>query len=980
MNIKSVSSCTNEKKRRKEESLRIYGLAPPHRDDRHVLNSPPISAWANSETLQLQHVPNTSQHQPDNSLQQLIDSMLAQRPKQERKGVSWQGWPKSTSSSKHWWRPSKMCFEVDAICHTRSDNQWFYYSQLPFEEAVFQPSMQLRYEALKYDRGQNAERRVNITLDGSSRVKAIFNEGARSFQYEGGKCNISPVPTHVSLQSLFNFMIGEFYVRTLLPLHLLMTSNTGKGPNNTSLPWEQNIQLYVHFSHGDQKLYDGHKLLLSGMLSTEDAPEVKSMLDLFDVSSDHGEGDCECFEKTVFCGYDVYVNDTSQNASSNSLTPNKKVNYTLWNAGNTANDLERIGFCGKDDLHKDIFSCNEWADLRKFLASNLLKRYSTLEDDIFHYRRDVLIRRDFVPKEYNGTTQEWTFVGLAQRSYRRSWINLPDVLDECNSLFTKKAKNVVCVEVNVEKTLDPYEQLILHRASNALIGVHGAQMTQAVLLPQHGHVLELLPWVPENYNLRGLWVQIRHGPTPLGVIFHNTDLNHLGYSLGRDSVPLCKGVGEVGSEKEKACLNSKENRKSFIWESRNFVVDPNVVLQYIEQFVLANSKECKDMSEALDDEFVLYNVWCEEDGESKSELKHYYDTSAKKKRSVSQRKKSSSPLSTAQQFTTDIDIVSLTVKDDFPTLFNSSAIASWMRYIRNIRSITFIGPESDYSIFLQHLKAHHMSIYSNQEALSIPIKWVNETHWMRTYKSKHRCAYAGVCQQLIKLHVFHLKTHLGLSYIGDNILIVDSDTVWSREVTFVHPNGTLTYFERIAEDTSDHICDGKDPVRFTEAISIGRVGTNVTSEEAGEYNHKHTKTPYKPCIRPQYPNATGARHIVHFMLFQQDVMNHLHDLITQAWGTSSLWASITACHNFEFCKGRIAEYELYYSFVSEFYPERMLIEQLTPGKDWMNSAICNEKEMKCCRDNYVLLKGCHDHRIKNHLAGDDPGDMCCELT
>ena len=49
-----------------------------------------------------------------------------------------------------------------------------------------------------------------------------------------------------------------------------------------------------------------------------------------------------------------------------------------------------------------------------------------------------------------------------------------------------------------------------------------AQLTQAVLLPPHAHVLELLPWIPDY--IRGKWVQTKHMPTPLGVIFLNTDL------------------------------------------------------------------------------------------------------------------------------------------------------------------------------------------------------------------------------------------------------------------------------------------------------------------------------------------------------------------------------------------------------------------------------------------------------------------------
>jgi len=57
----------------------------------------------------------------------------------------------------------------------------------------------------------------------------------------------------------------------------------------------------------------------------------------------------------------------------------------------------------------------------------------------------------------------------------------------------------------------------------------------------------------------------------------------------------------------------------------------------------------------------------------------------------------------------------------------------------------------------------------------------------------------------------------------------------------------------------------------------------------------------------------------------------------------------------------------------------MTIEVLTPGKDWMNSAICDANEMKCCHEHNVLLKGCHDHRIKRYTEGADAGDMCCDL-
>lgn len=115
---------------------------------------------------------------------------------------------------------------------------------------------------------------------------------------------------------------------------------------------------------------------------------------------------------------------------------------------------------------------------------------------------------------------------------------------------------------------------------------------------------------------RGKWVQTKHGPTPLGVIFHNTDLNHVGFSLNRTSVPLC--LDAVGEEDEKNCF--LKQRKKFIWENRDFLVDSDAILQYIEKVVVfARDKlrSCEEMVGQLDDRFVMYNIWC-------SKQKHWF--------------------------------------------------------------------------------------------------------------------------------------------------------------------------------------------------------------------------------------------------------------------------------------------------------------------------------------------------------------------
>ena len=111
------------------------------------------------------------------------------------------------------------------------------------------------------------------------------------------------------------------------------------------------------------------------------------------------------------------------------------------------------------------------------------------------HRRRQLLRQGRIRESYRGDTREFTVVGLTQRTYRRAWLNLPAIVEECNAtLFDGR---VLCVEINVENTTTPFEQLLLHRSLDVMMGVHGAQLTQAILLPRHAHILEILPWVPE---------------------------------------------------------------------------------------------------------------------------------------------------------------------------------------------------------------------------------------------------------------------------------------------------------------------------------------------------------------------------------------------------------------------------------------------------------------------------------------------------
>lgn len=84
--------------------------------------------------------------------------------------------------------------------------------------------------------------------------------------------------------------------------------------------------------------------------------------------------------------------------------------------------------------------------------------------------------------------------------------------------------------------------------------------------------------------------------------------SHLGYSLDRNSVPLCQGVQD---EQLQSCF--LKQKRMFIWENRDFVVGSEAVLKYIQNFVLfviESNRTCDEMEASLDKRFVFYNIWC----------------------------------------------------------------------------------------------------------------------------------------------------------------------------------------------------------------------------------------------------------------------------------------------------------------------------------------------------------------------------------
>jgi len=132
-------------------------------------------------------------------------------------------------------------------------------------------------------------------------------------------------------------------------------------------------------------------------------------------------------------------------------------------------------------------------------------------------------------------------------------------------------------------------------------------------------------------------VDVTDRPTPLGEIFHGTTLNHLGVRLGRESVPLCEQFSwsDAGL---KACLLNETVR--FEWDNRDFNVDVNIVDKFISLFLLKDIPNCGRMyKRAEENDFVIYNTYCSEEGEDMKIAKQYFHrrSRARKYQSISRQ-------------------------------------------------------------------------------------------------------------------------------------------------------------------------------------------------------------------------------------------------------------------------------------------------------------------------------------------------------
>jgi len=482
----------------------------------------------------------------------------------------------SSNHQGHFWEHEPKCFHIDYICH--ANGEWFYDLSIIKRRQYSLPS--ITYESSE---GGEFDHRIHFSVLSPpllSGMKAGLQAGDDNLK----QC-YSQTPYHVVIQSVFNDMMGEFYIRSILGLNQWMR----KLPPQS----DEDLQFYVHFNKNDASILDGHRMFLGGL------PQNGKIDDFLSLVQD--KSSCQCFQKLVFCGYSVSVdqeeNKLTFEVAENIGHPHPEATLGLYSGGPKGSNPS-------------------YQDFRQDLLTRYAEKDPMLHQKVREYRLQILLRQG-VALDNVGDIDEWKIVGLADRKYRRIWLDIDESTRACDSFLLEK---VICVKVNVEEADSVEEQLLMHMSLNVFMGIHGSQFTNAVLLPQQSFVVELLPWIPDYAWGVGWAVRTDH-PTPMGTIFHDTDLHHLGFVLDRGSVPLCNENRTWDEEQEKKCF--QEHNNEFRWDRRNFNVRPSIITKFISSFLLVNNTHCDSIqTRASESGFVLYNTFCSRGNETSTE--HYY--------------------------------------------------------------------------------------------------------------------------------------------------------------------------------------------------------------------------------------------------------------------------------------------------------------------------------------------------------------------
>eukprot|EP01083_Nonionella_stella_P093435 261857_1 len=414
----------------------------------------------------------------------------------------------------------------------------------------------------------------------------VWNEN----EYSATKCYYNTVYNHLILEANYQTMLGEFYSRTLRFLHYL---------HDMKELITNDIQLWLLI--GDQKsLYVSHYLFT----------ERFSKYNLLHFTSMFDHVPCQCYHRILFCGFHKEGHEIPWPRKDRKGKKNKGVDILQANVDDTKEDepvqnnrrkgdnlmplatlVSRMEPSEARDIYPPmIVEYNNWVDTMD----------SNIDDDVRKWKYDQLIGYFKNISSHDKYTfmdeiDEWRFIGLYDRKVRRSWLKIQKHQRLCNEKYNKY--KIFCHIIILENFLHSRDVIIIHRASFMLVGVHGAQLTDAIWMKYDGtnkYIIELLPYGAPKYTSSIL------KPTALGVIFWGSQYNHVGLKL----------------------LNTSMQYPQKRWDDNDFYVKWERLTLVIDFLILDGGGMCNRFGRSdrleipknvMDLGFAVYNAYCVED-------------------------------------------------------------------------------------------------------------------------------------------------------------------------------------------------------------------------------------------------------------------------------------------------------------------------------------------------------------------------------
>jgi hypothetical protein len=368
------------------------------------------------------------------------------------------------SRGPHFWDHEPSCFHLDYICHA-NNGKWFYdpsrtgshFSQ-PAVAIDDDDDVHLNNNGdihFNVQKSLSWGRRTYFRLAACvCKFKAMWLERNHTHADDGitSQCYsyYSQTPYHIVIHSDHNDMLGEFYIRSLIGLNQW----TRKFPPKTN----DDFQFYIHFHNNGGRLFDGHKLFLGGLPQNGKVENFKSLVQ---------GNSSQCFQKLVFCGYNLVDKEGLDNKEAFEFTtaplighPNPEATLNLYLGGRSKQNPS-------------------YQALRQDLLTRNAEKNPMLQRKVREYRLQTLLQKG-LKLDTIGDVDEWKIIGLSDRKYRRVWLNIETSITTCDSFLHKK---VICIKVNVEEAESVEEQLLMHMSLNGgLIGIRECLLRVSVII------------------------------------------------------------------------------------------------------------------------------------------------------------------------------------------------------------------------------------------------------------------------------------------------------------------------------------------------------------------------------------------------------------------------------------------------------------------------------------------------------------------